>query len=275
MGPETYTRQIVKGDLAKPRVSGEYRCMLELYNTMPTIVPHPKSWGQCVDSEGECYFLCDYVNIDHRMPDPVKLAEKMAELHRQSASPTGKFGFHTTPYDGKLPLVADWDSSWTSFYTKLLKGVYKLDTEVNGCWEELDTAMEKTVDEVIPRILGALEQDGRRVKPCLIHGDLWEGNIGTDPQTNDIYIFDSCAYYAHHEMAVGMWRVEHHEMHEAKYREEYFKQFKPDEPAEECDDRNRLYALKERLMYSAHVPGCEARAQALEDLQYLIRKFAE
>ncbi|KAI8633637.1 Fructosamine kinase-domain-containing protein [Xylariaceae sp. FL1651] len=269
-----YFVKIVKGDLADKRVLGEYNCMSELYKTMPSIVPAPRGFGPCLDSDGY-YFICDYLDIDHRSPNPVKLAQKISELHRKSISPTGQFGFHVTPYDGKLPLEAGWESSWVSFYTKLLRGVYNLDTEVNGPWKELDDAMAITLEKVIPRLLGPLEQDGRSVKPCLIHGDLWEENIGTDPRTGEIYIFDSCAYYAHHEMAIGMWRVDHHHMKAKEYRNEYFKLFEPDEPMEEYDDRNRLYAIKERIMYSAHVPGTKARAQALDDMHYLIAKFVD
>jgi protein-ribulosamine 3-kinase len=248
--------------------------MYELYKTMPSIVPTPRGSGRCLDSDAY-YYLCDYLDIDHRAPNPVKLGHKIAELHRRSISPTGMFGFHVVPYDGKLPLVAEWDSSWSSFYRKLLAGVYEHDIRVNGFWKELDDAMKITLDKVVPRLLDVLEDDGRSVKPCLIHGDLWEENIGTDPRTGEIYIFDSCSYYAHHEMAIGMWRVDHHHMKAKEYRNEYFKNFEPDEPVEEYDDRNRLYCIKEKIMYSAHVPGTKARAQALEDMQYLISKYDE
>lgn len=168
---------------------------------------------------------------------------------------------------------AEWDSSWTSFFRKLLDGVYQLDTKANGSWKELDDAVRITLEKVVPRLLGPLEQDGRSVKPCLIHGDLWGENIGTDPRTGEIYIFDSCAYYAHHEMATGMWRVDHHRMNAKKYRNEYFKVFEPDEPVEEYDDRDRLYCVKEEIMYSAHVFETKACAQALEDLHHAIDEF--
>lgn len=248
--------------------------MYELYKTMPSIVPTPRGSGRCVDSDA-CYYLCDYVDIDHRPPDAAKLGQKIAELHRRSVSPTGKFGFHVVPYDGKLPLVAEWDSSWMSFYRKLLAGVYEHDVRVNGFWKELDDAMKMTLDMVVPRLLGVLEEDSLSVKPCLIHGDLWEENIGTDRRTGEIYVFDSCAYYAHHEMAAGMWRVDHHHMKPEVYRNEYFKNFEPDRPVEEYDDRNRLYSIKEQIMYSAHMPGAKSRAQALEDMRYLIGKYGE
>ncbi|CEO59686.1 hypothetical protein PMG11_04353 [Penicillium brasilianum] len=237
-----YFVKVVKGKLAGPRVLGEFSCMSALYKTMPSIVPAPRGSGKCLDSD-DYFFLCDYLDIDHRQPDPMRLAESISELHRISVSPTGQFGFHVTPYDGKLPLVAKWDSNWVSFYGKLLEGVYKLDIQINGHRKRLDDAMKITLDKVVPRLLNRLYEEGRTVKPCLIHGDLWEEKIGTNPPMGNIYIFDSCAYYAHHE------------------------------PVKEYDDRNRLYSLKEKIMYSAHVPGTKAREQALEDMLYLIRKF--
>ena len=199
-----YFAKIITGELAEARVLGEYSCMLELWKTMPSIAPQPRAYGRCHGMEAACYFVCDYLEIDHRPPDAVKLGAKIAELHRVSKSPTGQFGFHVTPYDGKLPLVADWDPSWASFYGKLLQGVYQHDVGVNGYWKELDDAMELTLTKVVPRLLGPLEEDGRTVKPCLIHGDLWEENIGTEIRTGELYIYDSCAYYAHHESTYAM-----------------------------------------------------------------------
>ena len=90
---------------------------------------------------------------------------------------------------------------------------------------------------------------------------LWEGNIGTDIETGNIFIFDSCAYYAHNEMEIGMWRVEHHRMKAKAYKREYLRKIDISEPVEEFDDRNRLYSTKTKLMYSAHVPGTSVRNQ--------------
>lgn len=74
---------------------------------------------------------------------------------------------------------------------------------------------------------------------------------------------------------MGMWRVDHHHMKAREYRKEYFRNFPPDEPQEEADDRNRLYAVKEEIMYSAHVPGSKSRVHALENLRYLIDKYVD
>lgn len=123
--------------------------MSELYKTMPFIDPVPRGYGKCLDSDDH-FFICDYLEIDHRIPDEVKLAEIISEIHRTSFSPTGQFGFHVTIYDGKLPLVTKWDSNWISFYGKLLEGVYNLEIQTNGHWKKLDDAMELTLDKVVP-----------------------------------------------------------------------------------------------------------------------------
>ena len=85
-----------------------------------------------------------------------------------------------------------------------------------------------TSEKVVPRLLALLEEDSRSIKPCLIHGDLWEENISRDPRTGEIYICNSCAYYAHGKMAIGVRRVDCHHMKAKEYRNEYFKSFEPD-----------------------------------------------
>ncbi|RYC58758.1 hypothetical protein CHU98_g7452 [Xylaria longipes] len=158
-----YFVKIVEGDLASERVLCEYSCVLEFNKTMPSVVPKPHVFGPFLDSDGY-FFLCDYLSIDHRGPDPGKLTQRISELPRdcirRQAPLTGRKEFHD--------------------------------------------AMRITLENVIPRLSGPIEQDGRSVKPCLIYGDLWEKNIGNHSLTEEIYIFDSWAYYAHHEMALSM-----------------------------------------------------------------------
>ncbi|KAI0140449.1 hypothetical protein GGR57DRAFT_496096 [Xylariaceae sp. FL1272] len=238
-----YFLKLVSGDLAEERVISEFTCMAELYRTVPDIVPMPCSVGKCSDTDGY-FFLNEYVPIVvGDLPDPVQLGKHIARLHRDSVSPSGKFGFS-------------------------LHGVYMLDIKFNG------RVTDFISNKVVPRLLGPLEEGGRTVKPCLIHGDLWEDNIGTDAEGGGIFIFDCGAYYAHHEMGVAMWRVKHHRMQAPEYREEYFRNYPPDEPVAEFDDRNRLYSLKESIMYSALKPAHEAREEALKDMHFLIAKYA-
>ena len=61
--------------------------------------------------------------------------------------------------------------------------------------EEFEELKEKLRINIIPRLLRPLESGGRKVTPCLIHSDLWPGNCMPDADTDEIMIFDSCAYW--------------------------------------------------------------------------------
>ena len=111
---------------------------------------------------------------------------------------------------------------------------------------------ERTFEKVIPRLVGALESEGRSVKPCLIHADLWEGNTGTSYETGDVYVFDSGAFYAHNEMEIGDWRCHYNKIHNKIYTRTYLKFFGPSEPKGEWDDRNRMYSIYFNLIYSVN-----------------------
>lgn len=112
------------------------------------------------------------MNISDRLPDPATLGALLAELHLKSVSPTGKFGLYIPTYDGKLPQIVDWDKRWPRFFCKPILGIFKLDEEVNGPWQELEDVLNVVLNRVIPRLLETLESNGRTVKPCLIHANV-------------------------------------------------------------------------------------------------------
>ena len=63
------------------------------------------------------------------------------------------------------------------------------------------------LSKVIPRLLRPLETGGRSIRPCLVHSDLWPGNCKPDANTDEIMMFDSCAFWGHNEFDLGSWRA--------------------------------------------------------------------
>ena len=237
-------------------MEGEFNAMMEIYKTLPSLVPKPITWGMFRLPTVDTYFLlCDFIDMDNRLPDPARLCSRITELHRKSVSPTGKFGFHIPTCHGKFKQFLEWDGNWASFFGKMLADALRLDNETNEHWPELDSVAERTLLRVIPRLLGALQTEGREIKPCLIHGDLWEGNIGIAYEDNQIKIFDAGAYYAHNEMEVGMWRCVRHKINAKAFTRQYLRAFPPSEPVDEWDDRNRIYCVKMNMIHSAHHKG--------------------
>lgn len=247
--------------------------MKELHDTLPTAVPTPRGYGPCLDNPGSYFYVCDYIAITNDQPDPVRLGIKLAELHHRSKSPNGLFGFYCPTYDGDQIINTTWDSSWTAFFKRRIREAYLLDLERNGHWQLYEDVVKLALDKLIPRLLYALAEDGREIRPVLIHGDLWESNIGTDEETDEIYFWDACAYYAHHEREVAMWRCAHHQMTDEKYRAEYFRNYPPSEPRDEVDDRIRLYSVEILMNNGLSFPGAKTRHLAIQELEYLIAKY--
>lgn len=239
---------------------GEYHGMLEIFKCYPSLVPRPYGCGQFLRGGVPTYFLVtDYIEMSDTLPDPCELAKSLANLHRTTISPSGRFGFHTTTWHGKVPQRVQWDSSWVSFFRELLDYALQKDLENSGSWPALEEIASTVLDKVVPRLLGVLESNGRSIRPALIHGDLWEGNIATERGTNRILLIDAAAYYAHCEMEIGMWRCQRHAIHDARFTNAYLEQVPKDEPVDEWDDRNRLYCIKMNLVHSAHHKGAVER----------------
>lgn len=243
---------------------GEFTSITAIHALLPDNVPKPIGWGKCKETllgTPETYFFIEeYIDMDFSAPDPVQFTAKVAEMHRRGISENGKFGFPVITCDGRVTHNTEWESDWASFFSKLLRTTLEIDTQFNGPLPELDAAAKQTINVVIPRLLGVLQKDGRSIKPSLIHGDLWGGNVGTSLETGDVILFDAGSYYAHNEMDLGTWRCEWGQHFRAKvYFRNYLKNFEPAEPVDEFDDRNRLYSLKYNLVFASCWPGSVAR----------------
>jgi protein-ribulosamine 3-kinase len=238
-------------------VEGEYASMKELAKYNPAFVPEPLSHGQFMHAPVPTYFfLMEFVNLDTGAPDPVVFCKQLAALHQESVSPTGKFGFEVITCHGPNSQDTRWDSSWSVYFARLLRQFYERDISSNGPTVDGDyeVAFEKLLSVAVPALLDPLQAHGRELKPCLVHGDLWEENCGTDLSNGQPKVFDAAVMYAHHEYDLGMWRREVIRFGRAHTRQ-YLKHMAPSEPRDQWDDRNRLYSIKYELAHAIALPA--------------------
>lgn len=196
---QSFFIKVIPGETGRNMVSSEFESVKAMHTLQPHFIPRPFAWGTYERNPDTHFFLCEYRDMVNEMPDPHKFGTLLAALHQDSHSPTGKFGFHLTTYSGNLPQATEWEESWEKFFTKNLKLALKLELQAKGPDPEFDTLLPILLKTVIPRLLGPLESDGRKVKPSLVHGDLWYANSGIDTNTNDCLVFDGCCFYAHNE----------------------------------------------------------------------------
>ncbi|CAJ2511052.1 Uu.00g066770.m01.CDS01 [Anthostomella pinea] len=235
---------------------GEFTAITTIDRLSPGLVPKPLGWGKFQQQRTET-------------PETYFLLEDFLTLHPDPPNPAKLFGFAVPTYDGKVAHTTAWEPSWSAFFTRLLRRTLATDEEANGPWPALRAAADRILAALAPRLLEPLA-----IIPCLIHGDLWAGNTGTDAATGDVVFYDAASYYAHSEMELGMWRRGAPAYLGRRYMREYLDLVGPAEPRDEFEDRNRLYCLQYLLSYSVGHPGPVERRTALNDMLFLCEKYA-
>ena len=209
---------------------GEYESMKALNAVSETLAPRPHTWGKYKDEEA-WFMIVDFREVGEQPPAPVKFTARLAELHKKSISPTGKFGFHTTTCHGTITNVTDiWEDSWATLYRKQLAHMFAMDVEKHGPWPEFEQLVDLTLNKIIPRLLDPLQSNGRNIKPCLLHGNCWDENTATDIETGEPFIFDASSFYGHNEYDVGNWRAPRHRLSSEVYMRNYKRNFAVSEP---------------------------------------------
>lgn len=180
-------------------VSGEYISMKTLHDTLPYFTPAPYATGSYAADPDVHFFLCEFVEMSDDLPDETALASSLAELHKTGISPNGKYGFPVPTLQGTIPQYTEWTDSWEEFFTKSFKLVMSNEQKSQGLDPEMQELCQATIEKVIPRLLRPLETGGRKIQPRLVHGDIWDGNVSTNTETNVAVIFDATSIYAHNE----------------------------------------------------------------------------
>ncbi|KAF1982272.1 hypothetical protein K402DRAFT_397712 [Aulographum hederae CBS 113979] len=268
-----FLKSVSLGDLGRTMIEGEFESLKALNAVSPEFCPEPYDWGKF--QKLDTYFLlAQFREVGEQPPDPIKFTARLADLHKRSISPTGKFGFHITTCHAKLPQITDcWEESWAVLYKKQLAHMIRLDEEKHGIWPEFQEVCVLTLEKVIPRLLEPLQSEGRSIKPCLIQGDLWDENTATDMDTGEPFVFDAGSMYAHNEYEIGNWRAPRHRLSNKAYVRNYKRNFPVSEPADEWDDRNLLYSLRFDLGTAVLIPGCNQRQVVLEGMVALCLKY--
>ena len=159
----------------KHMCQGEFESLEAMNAVVPSFIPEVYSWGQLTEGTGY-YLLAEWCEVGRQPPNPHKFTMRVAELHKSSASPNGNFGLHVPTCHGNVPQYTGWEDSWTVMFQKIMARAMDVDREKYGAWPEYDALREAFIERVIPRLLDPLVSGGRTIKPCLVHGDLWDEN---------------------------------------------------------------------------------------------------
>jgi protein-ribulosamine 3-kinase len=147
----------------------------------------------------------------------------------KSKSPVGKFGFHVpTVHTKNVQAIAFWTDSWSELFTSHFRHILSL-AKTGLAWPEFDRLGQMVLESVIPRLLLPLQANGRIIKPCLVHGDCWDGNTAMTADGTARF-FDVASFYGHNEYDLGDWRPLRHAVSDPAYMTEYMKIVPPSPP---------------------------------------------
>lgn len=272
----TFGNQTQSGELGRKMMESAFYSESLFFSYLPSHVPEPHALGTYKHDPSTSFYLCVFHDMTDDVPEYQKFVPIIVKVHKDTMGKQQRYGFDIPTYLGNIPNDNTWQDSWEVWFTQAMRQMFLIEEDAHGKDDELNTLKEAIFEKVIPRLLQPLETGGRSIKPCLIHSDLWPGNVKTDAQTNEICIFDSCAFWGHNEVELGSWRAPRYKMGDP-FMKEYQRLMGISEPIDDWDDRNALYALRYDMLWSALFPktahGYKLREEAKKEMARLVRKY--
>ncbi|GMP43195.1 hypothetical protein CsSME_00012652 [Camellia sinensis var. sinensis] len=173
---------------------GEALGLGAMYETRSIRVPRPYKVGAL--PTGGSYIIMEFIEFGVSRGNQPVLGRKLAEMHKVAKSKKG-FGFDVDNTIGSTPQMNTWTSDWIEFYAKHRLG-YQLklarDQYGDSTIYEKGQRLIKNVGPLFENVV---------IEPCLLHGDLWSGNVNSDKDGEPV-ILDPACYYGHNEAEFGM-----------------------------------------------------------------------
>jgi len=169
---------------------------LENINLSKTIkAPEVLGYGQY---ESSSYILMEFIESKNPTSKEFEtLGHQLAELHTFSVGDS--FGWKQDNYIGSLPQSNKNNEDWVLFYVQ------------ERLLPQLKMAKEKRllISSEIPsesNLLKDCELFFPKVKPALLHGDLWSGNYLISAHGIP-YLIDPALYFGHHDVDLAMTQL--------------------------------------------------------------------
>ncbi|KAK4381192.1 Protein-ribulosamine 3-kinase, chloroplastic [Sesamum angolense] len=173
---------------------GEALGLNSMYETRSIRVPKPFKVGPL--PTGGSYIIMEFIEFGASRGDQSALGRRLAEMHKAAKSGKG-FGFDVDNTIGSTPQINTWTSDWIEFY-----GVHRLGYQLKLARQQFGDSLIYEKGQRLVKNMAPLF-DGAVIEPCLLHGDLWSGNISSD-KNGDPVILDPACYYGHNEAEFGM-----------------------------------------------------------------------
>lgn len=183
---------------------GEYESQVALHRCLPDHVCPAVGQGTLETDPTKAFFMTEFHKLRPGLVKEQALATMMQKMHTTGLSPNGKFGFPVPTFKGYVPIDNTWCDTWEEYFTRMFKNDILWEQSVRGPDPEFNLVAEEFFQKVVPRLLRPLQTGCRTIQPALVHGDLWDGNVEFDIETDVPIIFDACCCYGHRECKLSL-----------------------------------------------------------------------
>jgi len=171
----------------------EYQALQTIQQSNTIRVPEPMLYGT---AEQYSFLLLEYIDFSARS-NAREAGKQLAIMHQVTGE---RFGWHQDNFIGTSEQKNTQADDWIHFWQQQRLG-FQLDLAKHNGFSH------KAYDNGL-----RLQQDlkalfsGRTVKPSLLHGDLWGGNLSYTHEENGSVpvIYDPALYYGDHETDLAM-----------------------------------------------------------------------
>ena len=135
--------------------------------------------------------------IQTRDPDAIfweKTGHALAALHR--ADMGHQYGWSSDNCIGPSPQRNDFTNDWSRFWLQ-----YRLVPQIR--WARQKSLLDGTLESLLETLIDRIDEWIITERPCLIHGDLWSGNLLCS-DTGEPVVIDPAVYLGHREADLSM-----------------------------------------------------------------------
>lgn len=170
--------------------AAEARGLQTIASSQTVKVPQAICYGE---NQVQSYIVLESLDLSGRL-DQALFAEQLAAMHAVSAN---QFGWDIDNTIGDTLQKNRWMDNWLVFWSEQRLGFQLQLAAKNGYGGELQSLGEKLLIEM------PLLFTHREVKPSMLHGDLWAGNVAGLSDGRPV-IFDPAFYYGDREAELAM-----------------------------------------------------------------------
>lgn len=217
------------------------------------------------EKQGKCpaFLLMEWVGGERRSAgfiDQKMLGEGLAEMHRRGKSPCSPaaYGLDEDNFLGRAVQQNGWDTDWIDFFRQKrlvpqIQTARKNGRMPPGCQKRLEVLLDH-----LDQWLGGVDR-----QPCLVHGDLWQGNVMADQDGHPV-LLDPAVYYADREVEIAYTQLFH------GFTRHFYEAYQFSWPMEEgFAERRDLYNLYHLINHLNHF-GEPYGSQVDEVLKYYV-----